>query len=119
MNDKMIFQIPGMMTKFVSLPHNSLRITFETQENIDKNQIHYLLNLINKIGWFSFAVSQIEAVDIEKLPKIEPDFKGKTPSQRLRAKIYILGQQKGEKDAEAFYLKKMQQIEDWITQQLE
>ena len=74
-----------------------------------------MLKLINKTGCLNFTVRKVEAMDIAKLPEIkEIKTDGKSPSQRLRAAIFGLHEQRGGKkeDFEAYYSKVMEKFID-------
>lgn len=57
---------------------------------------------------------------IEDLPKNDPDGKGKTPGQRLRAILFILWTQNGSKDDfEVYYKNKMEILIEKLKEQIE
>ncbi len=112
--DKQIFQVPGIIISDKSKANGSRQFVIESQENMKPEYLQILMSLENKLGWFNFAVQQIEAVDMINLPKIDTSKydKGKTPASRLRSVIYLVHQQKGgnEKDFPAYYDKAMESI---------
>ncbi len=87
----MIFQIPGYISK-ISTMSDSLRLQVDTQEGLNAESMTRLMNLYNKLGWFTFNVHQIEAEDIVNLPELKSDSR-KTPAQRLRAVLYLMWKQ--------------------------
>ena len=105
------------------MANGARRFTVETQENIPTEHLHRLIELENQVGWFSFAVRQIEATDMVNLP--EPDKtkydKGKTPAQRLRAVIYLVFKEKGgdDKDFPVYYDKAMETLISQVKDKLE
>jgi hypothetical protein len=105
-----ILQLQATLDSFRSLADKSVKLTFTTFEITDAEGLAEIIKNQNKIGHLLFAVRQIEAQDVADLP--EPDTsdhpQGKTPSQRLRAVIYILWTQKGKKgNFEDFYMRTM------------
>jgi len=113
-NDKQIFQVPAVIISDKSMAHGSRRFTLETQENVPPELLNRLITLEGKVGWFSFAVKQIEAVDMLNLPEIDNSKydKGKTPASRLRSVIYLVHKAKGgkEKDFPSYYDKAMESL---------
>ena len=71
MDDKQIFQIPGVILSDKSMANGARRFTVETQEALSANLIQRLISLENKIGWFTFMVKVIEAQDVIDLPEID------------------------------------------------
>jgi len=118
-----IFQIPGVIISDKSMANGARRFTVETQESITPELLQRLITMEGQLGWFSFAVRQIEAADLLNLP--EPDRskydQGKTPAQRLRAVIYLLFKEKGgeDKDFPAYYDKAMETLISQVKSKLE
>ena len=92
-----IFQIPAGLEGYRSLKDRTLKLTFETGELSPEEManIHYSLN---KVGFLAFAPDPFatqELAEIDAL-KVEYNDTGKPPSQRLRAVLYRLWEQKNE-----------------------
>ena len=93
MKDKReLLQIPSTLSSYKSMANNVVRITFDTQENIEPEVKSKILSGHEQFGWLSFLVGEkkLEAKDILELPdlpKDEPD--QKSPSQRLRARMFV------------------------------
>ena len=94
---KKIFTAPGVISKIVTMADRTIRIQVDCQEmNPDEEVV--ILHARNKLGWFLFGESEIIEEDI-KLPDYRPvEKRDKTPSQRLRAVLWRLWEQKGKKD---------------------
>jgi hypothetical protein len=107
--DKQIFQLPGIIVSDKSLANGARQFKVETLEAIKPNALHQMLTMEGKPGHFTFCAELIEADDLVELPKLERSKypQGKTPSQRLRAELWLYHQEKGgtEKDFPAFYEK--------------
>ena len=106
--DKQIFQIPSYIVRDKSLTGGGRQFVIETQENLNPEDLQKLISLENKLGWFTFNVDQIEAVDIVGLKDIKIDKskydKAKTPSQRLRSVLYLIWERLGNKgDFQDYY----------------
>lgn len=91
-----IFQVPATITKIETM-NEWIRIAFDTQEIPDTDEIAKLLSMgKGKVGWLLFKESEIEKVDI---PEYNPNVNDeeKSPSERLRAVMYVYFIQKGGK----------------------
>lgn len=112
MADK-ILQLEGVMTRVSSLADGGLSVLFHTQELGPETKVE-VMNRHGRFGYLLFSESLIQPKDV---PKKDPDFEGKTPSQRLRAVIFVLHSQlkeSGKTDLkfEEFY---QGQLENLIT----
>ena len=66
-------QIQAYLTGMKTMTH-SWRLAFDTMENIPPERISYFMQRVNKLGWLTFSVSQVEVDDIVNLPEIKTDF---------------------------------------------
>jgi len=66
---------------------NGLRLQVDTQE-INADDAGKVMMLKNKIGYFLFAEQAPKIEDID-LPKIDLDDNKKTPSEELRARMFV------------------------------
>lgn len=114
----MIFQVPGSITR-VSTMANCIRIIVDTQENLNPDSMTKLMNLYNKLGWFTFNVHQIESEDIINLPELKQDDR-KSPSQRLRAVLFRMWEQDpyGYEDFNLYYQFYMEKLIDRLKDKL-
>jgi hypothetical protein len=112
------FQVPGAIVKISTLAH-SLRLVLDTQENLSDEAKARLFELHNKLGWFTFNVHQIEAESLVDLPELKTD-SNKTPSQRLRAVLYLNWKQDaaGFKDFDSYYVSYMEKIITHLKEKL-
>lgn len=116
MRDKPL-QFPATITK-LSTMSQSIRLNIDTMETLSDEQIGYLIKLVNKTGWFSYNVHQIENEDILDLPPIQKT-DHKPPSQRMRAVIYrIWEKENSEKDFNSYYEWYMNLIIDKLKDKL-
>ena len=92
-----ILQIPADLQSFKGMSHRSLRVQFDTIENLSDEQIAKITALHEKRGWLSFLVAerQITAEDIKDLPELKEDSEYKSPSERLRSVLWRIWERKG------------------------
>ena len=116
------FQLAAEMTSYRSLADMTLRLTFGTHEISPEMManIHYSLN---KTGWLAFSPDPFATAELEELDKLKVEFTdtGKPPSQRLRAVLYRLWEQRpeGYKAFNDFYIAKMEGFIDYLKGKLE
>lgn len=103
--------VPVIIGEIRSLKDGSLKLTFETQE-IGPEKVGQVYGLRNKIAYV--YVSERTITDNEKkiVDSLDPELKGKTPGQRLRAVLYLNWKQNSEgyPDDESYYRAKMEAI---------
>lgn len=94
------FTAPAILTRISSRADGGLTLSFATNE-LELRQKAMALEFHNKFGWLLFKESEIEQTDV---PEADPTDETKSPSQRLRACLFILWKQRGEKETfESFY----------------
>lgn len=83
-------KVPATLEGVSTLKDGSMSIRFHTQE-LNSDEKVTIINFVNGFGWLLFDVH--ESID---LPKESPHREAgdKTPSQRLRAVLYVLWQKK-------------------------
>jgi len=96
----------------------SIKLEFETRE-LDGNSIAAMMNLRGRGGWLFFCPSDMESIEIPA--DAPPEIGQKTPSQRLRAVLFVLWQQtKPEgQDFESFYRSIMDMIIEHYKRKLD
>lgn len=116
------YQIAAGLHSFRSLADRSLRLTFETSELSPEQManVHYSLN---KVGFLAFAPDPFATAELDEIDKLKVEFTdtGKPPSQRLRAVLYRLWEQKpeGYKTFNDFYVSKMETFIEHLKGRLE
>lgn len=91
-----ILKYPAELVKVESKANNALKLVFATQEALNPQDAGILLSNMNKLGWLIFSPTQ--AITEVEIPKEHVEFKGdKTPSQRLRAVIYVYWEENTDK----------------------
>jgi len=102
----MILQIETIIKKVSTLVDGGLKIEVLTQE-LKPEDTTKLFQLKGKSGFAVFKPARITEEDIIKLPEEIREFKSdKTPSQRLRAVIYLNWKQTSQKETFDTYYRK-------------
>jgi hypothetical protein len=83
-----MLKVPSQITKVSTMRDGALRLQVDTQELQPQDKAE-LMSLHQVAGWFVFSESGIQEADIPTDP-VELD--QKTPSQRLRAILYVYWQ---------------------------
>ena len=105
MTDKILIQ--ALLDGVSHRKDGSLGIRFLTQEMPAQDKL-VLIELLNTFGWVCFSPSEVEAADI---PETQADDTRKTPSQRLRAVLYLLYKQGEQLETfDAYYREKMEKL---------
>lgn len=121
----MIEAVPSTISQVKTLT-KSVRITVDTQENLSPETMAKIFGLKDSLGWFFFAEKPEalpEQVDTAKLPEI-PDVQledgEKSPSQRLRAALFVYWQQQTDQkqDFELFYRRWMERAINGVKEKL-
>jgi hypothetical protein len=106
-----IFQIPGEISKITTMSNKALRLQVDTQENITDIQMTRLMENYEKLGYFTFSVQLIKPEELIDLPEIKVEKGEKSPSLRLRNRMWVFYTQTKNQKGEGF--------EDWYRQSLE
>ena len=118
-----ILQVPATLLKYESKANHAIKLTFESQENMSPALLSNIIDKLDKVGYLNFAVRKIEAEDLVNLPEIDPVKydETKSPSQRLRAVIFLYHKQKGgeKKNFREYYLKAMERLINQYKEMLE
>lgn len=115
----MIVHLPAQLLKVESRSDRTYKLTFNTRE-LRGSEASVLLNEIMNEGWLLYSsTSEIDEQDIPK-EKADSGMGTKTPSQRLRACLYVMWEQQGKKGSfEDYYRVQMEKVIDYIKDKLE
>lgn len=93
---------PATMTGYTPHSDNTMTFRFRSQDLTSEQKMDVITHY-QQFGWLGFVDSE-DATDLE-IPDIKPSkLDGKSPSQRLRAVVFISWQQKGSKGSfESYY----------------
>lgn len=105
--------LAAQIENVTSRKDRTIKVTIGTQE-LSPAKAGELFSLLNHIASVYICSSEIDQTEIDLVDKVDPEFKGKTQSQRLRNVLFILWEQdkEGFKDFDSFYRYKMDQIID-------
>lgn len=111
--------LPVQLISVKDLKDRSCNMTFETRE-LDNREFSDLRDLRGQGGWLMFGLNEIQE---EEMPKENAEVGQKSPSQRLRAVMFIKYKQEKE-DGETelafdvWYASKMESIIEMIKKKI-
>ena len=107
------YQIPAELITYGKLRDRGFKLVFETGE-LSPEQVANIHYGSSKVGWLAFSPDPFATHELEEIDKLKVEFNdtGKPPSQRLRATLYRLFEQKpeGYKTFNDFYGAKMETL---------
>ena len=111
-------QLKAQMQPATRRADGSVTLKLVTAEEIGTDSFAAIDAYRQQFGWFLFRPNQWAEGE---MPKQDADLEGKTPSQRLRAVLFVLHQQRGgqSQDFPAFYANSMTSIIETIKAKLE
>lgn len=111
--------LPAILSGVASRKDKSYTLKFETRE-LKGTEAAMLLDYLQSEGYLLFSPNDdITEADIPK-EKADASMGAKSPSQRQRAIIYRLWEQRGkEGDFEAYYRSKMEYLNDLLKEKLD
>lgn len=115
----MIIQLSAHMRNPRFNKDGTATLSFTSGQEISDDQTIYLLNAGRKdeLGWLIWSPNKFQTED---LPKEQAEENQKTSAQRLRATLFVLWKQRGEKgDFEVFYREYMEKLIDFVKGKLE
>lgn len=117
MSKPKVFQIPATLEGISTLKDGGCSIRFHTQEASPEDKVT-LMGFQGSFGWLQFSDSELQEIPRETINR---DLSTKTPSQRLRATLFVAYQQSGRLDItfEQYYNQKMEIFIDRIKSTLE
>lgn len=116
------FQLPAGLESYRSLKDGTLKLSFETGELSPEQManVHYSLN---KVGYLAFAPDALASHEIEEIDKLKVEYSdtNKTPSQRLKAVLYLIWKKypEGFASSEVHYLHHMEKLIDHFKSKLD
>lgn len=112
-----LIQAPAIVDGFKPMKDRSWKITFETRE-LSGEEVKLLADNFQGEGFLVFKPNS--DINPSEIPEGIADAGVKSPSQRVRSKLYILWKQRGEDGSfENFYRDMYQRFEDIIDSKLE
>lgn len=111
-------QFPASLNKMETLSDGSIKLVLETQE-LNGADMTELFGYRNQVGYVTFTPNRIDHVEVPKEMAVSDD--GKSPSQRLRAVLYVAWEQSGKKvdTFEQYYGIQMERILNQLKDRLD
>lgn len=110
-----MIKLPAIMTGFASHADGGAGIRFTTNELAGEDYVA-LASEKGKFGWLIFKENDVQDEDIPN----EQAEEAKTPSQRLRAVLFVLWTQEGKKgNFEDYYRNRMEKLIEVIKNKLD
>ena len=112
------FQVPSILSRISYLKDGGISIGFSTNELSDEDKL-IVSKFHNQFGWLLFRANEIKDADI---PTKDVSDSSKTPSQRLRAVLHVLWDQKHRNkyvDFNSFYVSQTERIIDKVKEKLD
>ncbi len=101
------FQAAAILTTLSYTKDGGVRLGFHTQELSDEDKL-ILSKFHDKFGFVMFKSNEFTTADI---PKEDAEDTAKTPSKRLRAVLFVMWKQHGEKgEFETYYRTQVEKI---------
>jgi hypothetical protein len=115
-------QVPATASSIRTMSNRSLRISFDTQENLTDEQIGKLGALHEKYGWLCFLPdTQIKEDELLNLPALPKSLESsKSPAQRLYGALYVYWEQQGKSGEfrlfyERYMEKRINEVKEKLT----
>jgi hypothetical protein len=103
--------ISAQVENITTRKDHTIKITLGTSE-LSPSRAGELIQLMNKIAAVYISEKAIDQKEIDQVDKMDPEFGGKTQSQRLRGVLFVSFEQnpEGFKEFDAYYRNKMNVI---------
>lgn len=111
-------QVPATITKVMTMRDRTIRVQVDTQE-IPPEAKKQIFELSDELGYFFFSKVPLKEIDTSKLPPIVLEQGEKSPSQRLRATLFVYWEQtKNQEPFDIFYRRTVEKYIDAIKEKL-
>lgn len=96
--------LPATIESITTRRDKTVKIVMGTQE-LSPGKAGELFTLLNSLAVVYISPKQIDQKEIDQCDKLDPEFEGKTQSQRIRSVLFILFKQDAEgfKDFDSYY----------------
>ena len=111
-------QFPAQLQKIATRVDGSINISLETQE-LSGNDMAELFSYRNALGYVTFTPNLVGKVEVPESPVEDM---GKSPSQRMRAVLFVMWEQSGKKKFDTFaqfYDVNMERLINQLKERLE
>ena len=115
----MKISLASNISKVTTMSDHTVRLQVDCQE-APAEVMAELFALKSKLGWFTFSEKVISEIDTRDFPEIKVEKWEKTPSQRLRATLYILWEQtKPDVTFEQYYREQVEKVISYLKEKLD
>lgn len=109
-------KLPAALDNFTERKDGSSRITFDSRE-LTEEEVLILRRFRNEEGWLLFSKNELDKDDI---PDTDAEVDSKTPSQRLRAVLFVRWKNLGEPETfKMYYDKAMEHFINQVKEKLD
>lgn len=111
---------PAIIEQVATRADRTLKIVLGCQE-MSPNDGGQILSLVHQLATVYISPSEISSKEIAQVDLVEPEFSGKTPSQRLRNTLFVAFTQNpdGFKSFDEYYRNKMEAMIEHFKSKLE
>lgn len=112
--------VPVQVENISTRKDKTVKLVLGTQE-LSPAKAGELFNLLNTVGMAYLCPKGIDQKEIDQVDKLDPEFEGKTQSQRIRSVLYKLFQQEPEgfKDFDSFYQSKTEKYIEHLKSKIQ
>lgn len=99
--------LSAMIENITTRKDRSVKVTIGTQE-LSQGKAGELFTLLNNLAVVYISTKEIDQKEIDQVDRLDPEFEGKTQSQRIRNVLFKLFAQdhEGHKDFDQYYKNK-------------
>lgn len=103
--------LPATIENITTRKDRTIKIVIGTQE-LSQGKAGEIFTLLNNIAVVYISPKEISQSELDQVDKLDPEFEGKTQSQRIRSVLFKLFQQDSEgfKDFDAYYKNKTEKF---------
>lgn len=118
-----LLKIPATLSKYQGMSHRSMRMQFDSQENLTNDQIAKISQLHERLVWlcaFHEDSKPSEMAEmIKNLPPLVKEEGEKSPSKRLRDRMFVYwSEKKIGGDFNTWYVKSLEEIGNQYLEKL-
>lgn len=112
--------IPTYIENITTRKDKSVKITLGTQE-LSPSKAGELFTLLNNLAITYISMKEISQKEIDQVDRLDPEFEGKTQSQRIRSVLFKLFQQDNEgfKDFDNYYKNKTEKYIEHLKSKIQ
>lgn len=99
--------LPAYVENLTTRKDKSVKITIGTQE-LSQGKAGEIFTMLNNLVMVYVSPKEIDQKEIDQVDRLDPEFEGKTQSQRIRNVLFLLFSQdmEGHKEFDSYYRSK-------------